>query len=251
MASLAQASDLLTDLSMTPRRNALLGLAVVMMSSLALASPADDERDLDTKLARVEREAGPKPTFGLELNMGFFGGVLDPSALPFVVQSDAPASAAALLTPFGPGLSRVGVAGPSWELRVMESNARFTVGARKAFAEFRPGALDSDLGATHLNPRDLSLWDLRFGLGAEYTFGRFTPFVDLLGDLQFASAEVMVDGTRAHFNASGFGLSARAGARVHLDRFLSLGLSGEYGFLGAPRISGLVTLGWAFDFGRG
>jgi hypothetical protein len=244
MANVGQASGLLQCCSMTPRHAAVIGLTLMLLSSVARASSVDDE---------VEREAPhrpAKPTFGFELNMGFFGGAVDPSALPFVAQPDATATATALGAPFGPGLTRLGVAGPSWELRVMESNARFTVGARKAFGEFRPGSLEGDVGAVHLAPRDLSVWDLRFGLGAEYTFGRLTPFVDLLGDLQFASAEVTVDGARSHFDAHGFGLSARVGARVQLDRFLSLGLSGEYGVLGAPRFSGMATLGWAFDFGR-
>jgi hypothetical protein len=221
---------------MTPTLVALLSLMVVP----AVASAAPDDGAAPVARA-AEPDPEPKTSVGMEASMGFFGGVIDPGALPFT------SSASTLATPFGP-TSRLVVAGPSWEVRSVQSHARFTLGLRRGFSEFRGGALDADQGAVHLSPRSLAEWDVRFGLGGELPLGRVVPFVDLLGDLQFVDADVVADATPTHFTAKAFALSARAGVRVKLDRSLTLGVSGEYGLLGSPRFTGLVTLGWAFGW---
>ncbi len=219
---------------MTPTLTALLSLLAASSAAPAAeaGTPAEVTRHTDDE----------KTSFGLEASMGFFGGVIDPGALPFT------GSDSALATPFGPA-SRLVVAGPSWEVRTVQSHARFTLGLRRGFSEFRAGALDADVGAVHVSPRALAEWDVRFGLGGELPLGRVVvPFVDLLGDLQFVDGDVVVDATPTHVTAKSFALSARAGVRFKLDRALTLGVSGEYGLLGSPRFTGMLTLGWAFGW---
>ena len=124
----------------------------------------------------------------------------------------------------------------------------YPFGLQKPFAQFRQGALDADVDvagtALRVSPRSLSLWVVRFGLGGEYTFGRVTPFADVVGDIQLASADVSINGEPGTFRSSGFGFSARAGARLRIDRYLSVGLAAEYGLVGAPRYGATLLVGW-------
>ncbi len=202
-----------------------------------------------------------RSSFAYEFNMGFGGGLLDPSSLPLVFDKGDAASvpgATGLTAPFGgPSLNGLIVAGPAWEMRTIHSHVRFTAGLMKPFAQFRQGSIDgeSNVGGGPLagppipvSPRSLSLWVFRLGLGGEYTFGRVTPFVDLLGDVQLANAEVVVNGQRGSYQSAGFGFSVRGGLRVRVDRHLFVGAAGEYGLVGAPRVGASVVAGWVFDF---
>jgi hypothetical protein len=233
--------------------------AVLLAATTASAAPDDDGWARDAKAPKVERE--PEPTLAWEFTMGFMGGVVDPSGLPLVFQSgDAVnvAGATGLAAPFGgPNLRTLVTAGPTWETRAIQSHVRFTLGLQKPFAQFRQGALDGPVEATgsplvgaplQVSPRSLSLWVIRFGLGGEYTFGRVTPFADVLGDVQLATAEVAVDGQPGKYGSSGFGFSVRGGARVRVDRYLSVGLAAEYGLLGPPRYGATLLVGWVLPF---
>lgn len=232
---------------------------VVLLSATAARAEerwaADEPRD--PPVTKIERE--PDPTFAYELTMGFMGGVVDPSALPLVFQSGEVANvpgATGLAAPFGgPSQRSLITAGPAWETRAIQSHVRFTLGLQKPFAQFRQGSLDGDVVASgsplagsplHVSPRSLSLWVVRFGLGGEYTFGRVTPFADVLGDVQLATAELSVDGQPGTWKSAGFGFSVRGGARVRIDRYLSVGLAGEYGLVGPPRYGATLLVGWVF-----
>jgi hypothetical protein len=216
----------------------------------AMARELDDLRDDDApSAARRVRERDPEPTWAWELVMGFAGNLVDPSRLPLVFQSGEAAAvpgALGLSAPFGttPLLS----AGPAWEVRVVQSHARFTLGVQKPFAQFPSGSLDQDvdLGGQvgRVSPRSLTWWTVRLGLGGEYTFGRVTPFVDLLGDVQLGDGAVVVANAPANFRSTGFAFLARGGLRFRLDRYLSLSVAGEVGLLGAPRAGATVMLGW-------
>ncbi|MBL8919612.1 MAG: hypothetical protein JNJ54_12165 [Myxococcaceae bacterium] len=231
---------------------------VVLLSASARAEERwQDDEVRDAKVTKPARE--PEPTFAYELTMGFMGGVVDPSSMPLVFQSGEAAGVAGatgLGAPFGgPNQRALITAGPAWEARAIQSHVRFTLGLQKPFAQFRQGALDGSVEATgsplvgaplQVSPRSLSLWVIRFGLGGEYTLGRVTPFADVLGDVQLATAEVSVDGLPGTYKSSGFGFSVRAGARVRIDRYLSVGLAGEYGLVGAPRYGATLLVGWVF-----
>lgn len=245
-AHLDAASRLLFTSAMPLPHVVALAVSVVSLGALAEEPPSPNERE--------------RSSFIYELNMGFTGGLIDPSSLPLVFEKGDAASVAGatgLTAPFGgPALGSLIVAGPTWEMRTTYSHVRFTAGLSKPFAQFRQGALDAEtnVGGSPLvgppipvSPRSLSLWVFRLGLGGEYTFGRVTPFVDLVGDIQLANAEVVVAGQRGTYQSAGFGFSVRAGTRVRIDHALFVGVSGEYGLVGAPRVGASVVAGWAFD----
>lgn len=229
---------------------ALLVLAPVV--SFARGREVDPELETEKPAPVVVVDKGPEPTWAWELTMGFAGSVLDPSTMPFVFQEGAAANvngAMGLAAPFGgPSARQLITAGPAWEARAIQSHVRFTLGLQKPFAQFRQGSLDADVDAggtaLRVSPRSLSLWLVRFGLGGEYTFGRFTPFADVVGDIQLASADVSIDGQPGTFRSSAFGFSARAGARLQIDRYLSVGLAAEYGLIGSPRYGATLLVGW-------
>lgn len=223
--------------------NVRLVVAVVLLS--AGAALAETE----------EPETKKPPPFQYEVVMGFGGQVIDPASLPLVL-TEGPLTnvpgLAGVAAPFGgPNLRQLITAGPAWEIRWTHRYLRFTTGLSKPWGQFRQGELDADLVSSPLamvraSPRSLSLWLLRFGLGGEVSFGRVTPFIDVLGDLQWASAEIVVDGQRGEWRSSGFGFSARAGARFRIDEHLVIGLAGEVGLAGAPRYGASLLAGWAF-----
>ncbi|MBM4779728.1 MAG: hypothetical protein GQE15_18645 [Archangiaceae bacterium] len=243
---------------MNLRRNVVvaLGGAVLLVGGAAFAIEAPDD---DATVTKPAPEPEPEATFAYELTMGFAGSVLDPSAMPLVFQSGEAVNvpgATGLTAPFGgASLRQLITAGPSWETRAIQSHVRFTLGLQKPYAAFRQGSIDADVDATgspltgtpvHVSPRSLSLWVIRFGLGGEYTFGRVTPFADVLGDVQLATAEITVGGQPGTYKSSGFGFSVRAGARVRVDKYLSVGLAGEYGLVGTPRYGASLMVGWVF-----
>lgn len=234
---------------MNLRRNVVVALCgvVLLVSGAALAR---EEPGDDVAVTKPAPEPEPDATFAWELTMGFSGTVLDPSAMPLVFQAGEAvnvAGATGLTAPFGgASLRQLVTAGPSWETRAIQSHVRFTLGLQKPYAAFRQGAIDADVDGLRVSPRSLSLWVVRFGLGGEYTFGRVTPFADVLGDVQLATAEVTVGGQPGTYKSSGFGFSVRAGARVRVDKYLSVGLAGEYGLVGTPRYGASLMVGWVF-----
>lgn len=183
---------------MNLRRNVVVALCGVVLLAGG-ASFAAEARDDDATVTKPEPE--PDATFAWELAMGFAGTVLDPSAMPLVFQSGEAVNvpgATGLTAPFGgASLRQLITAGPAWETRAIQSHVRFTLGLQKPYAAFRQGSIDADVDSVRVSPRSLSLWVVRFGLGGEYTFGRVTPFADVLGDVQLATAEVTVGGQPA------------------------------------------------------
>ncbi|MDX2010140.1 MAG: hypothetical protein SFW67_08120 [Myxococcaceae bacterium] len=231
----------------TPTFTAALLACAGLCAAPALARDVDDLRDDPPSARRLaERTYEPEPTWAWELVMGFGGGLVDPSRVPLVVRDGDAMGAAALTSPFG--TTQLLAAGPAWEVRVVQSHARFTLGAQKPFAQFPSGSLDQDvdLGGqlARVSPRSLTWWTVRVGLGAELTFGRVTPFVDLLGDVQFGDGAVVVGATPAGYGSTSFAFVARGGLRLRLDRHLTMSLAGEVGLVGAPRFGATVLMGW-------
>ncbi|MBX7097481.1 MAG: hypothetical protein K1X89_07210 [Myxococcaceae bacterium] len=146
---------------------------------------------------------------------------------------------------------RVWVNGPAWELRTTLKHVRMTVGLHKPFAVLGPGDVlvgeVIDGQERQVGARALSLLELRLGLGGEYTFGKVTPFLDMVGDVQWAWLDLTVDGVPAAFRAVSFGYALRGGARVALDEHFFVSASAEVGVIGPVRFGGQLVVG--FNFG--
>ena len=91
--------------------------------------------------------------------------------------------------------------------------------------------------------RSLNLWDVRFGLGTEYSFRYVAPFVDVLGDMQYVNAAMTVDGETAQYKAWTFGFVVRGGMRIHMgdNLFLETAASGP-AQVGVPNADGTGDL---------
>jgi hypothetical protein len=177
----------------------------------------------------------------LELSMGFLGGVRDETRAGYAFSSgtaDVFPHAQALATPFALApYDRTIVSGLAWETRYVSQHLRFTVGLSKPFAAFRmmDAIFPTDVGGTtrEVGTRSLTLWDVRFGLGGEYSFRHVAPFVDVIGDAQSISAAMTIDGETAQYRAWTFGFVVRAGLRIHMGDNLFVAPTGELG-LGGP-----------------
>ncbi|MGV3622499.1 MAG: hypothetical protein ACO1OB_16895 [Archangium sp.] len=189
----------------------------------------------------------------MEFSFGYFGAWTDETNRALELKSaEGDALVAGRITdPFlgKPYLGSV-VSGPMIEARAVASHVRFTVGARFPFTNFRPSDTVSmvDIGGTQheVLVRSLKLWDFRTGIGFELPMGsRVTGFIDTLGDVQFLTTQVIIDGAKATYSGTSFGLGLRAGARVQVNH-LFLQLAGETTLLGVQRYGGSFMVGAAF-----
>lgn len=244
-ARLALAPRLLLVRSMT---STLRSLVVVMLGAAGAALADEKQEELDPP-------PPPRVTTHTEFVFGFMGGQRDQSWSGFVVGNETAGTpgAASLVGPFtAPPISNAIVSGPTWEVREVHRRVRMTVGLQKPFALFRPtegaGAYDVDGVSRSITVRTLQLWDIRLGLGWEYSIRRVTPFIDLLGDIRWANAELTVDGLPASYKAWSFAYSLRAGARVQVSDAMFIAASAEASVMGAPRFGGQLVLGFAFPF---
>ena len=153
----------------------------------------------------------------------FTGG--DGGALPF---------GQALTGPFsGAPFTGAQVNGLAIETMLVRRHVRVGWGVAKPFASFRLSdatSIDPEAGAVGV--RAISLWDLRFALGGEFTVGRVTPALDVVGTAEHVGADLSVQGQAVSYSAWAFGLSARAGVRVAIDEHLYLVASGQVGLQG-------------------
>ncbi len=225
---------------MTPRLLSLAGSLVLTLGTLAHAEDAPAE--------------SKTPATHFELSFGFMGGARDEGRSSFVFGSgtagDLP-GATALAAPFAaaPFTSMV-LTGPTVEARWVQHHVRMTVGVQKPFAQFvlGEGVNSYDVQGTtrSVSVRAFSFWDLRFGLGGEFSFKSVTPYADLVGDVQWISTDVTVDGAAANFKALMFGYSVRAGVRVALSDYLFISPSAEFGLLGPERYGAALVVGFTF-----
>ena len=118
------------------------------------------------------------------------------------------------------------------------------------FASFDPddtrgtydvGGVEREIVVQKLRP-----YELRFGIGGEYAFKRFVPFVDLIGEVDWVKTALTVDGAAVQYEASSFGFAARAGARLYLRDWFFAQLSGDVGIVGQRRWDAELSLGFAF-----
>jgi hypothetical protein len=135
------------------------------------------------------------------------------------------------------------------EWRSIYQHVRLTVGFRWPFANFRPSdtAQLVDLAGQprEVVVRSMSLWDFRTGIGFEVPFARFTPFLDVLGDVQTMSTQLSIDGATAKYTGRAFSLGARLGLKYQVEHFF-LALAAEATAVGPVRLGGSLMVGLGF-----
>ena len=196
-------------------------------------------------------EARARPNH-VELSFGYLGQWSDERnrALELKPSSADPPFAGSLTAPFlSAPYSGAVLAGPTLEWRAIHQGLRLTVGLRFPFASFRPSdtAQTVDLGGVprEVLVRSMSLWDLRTGIGYEFTGRRVTPFVDVLGDVQTLTSQVVIDGAPATYTGRAFSLGGRLGLRYQVNHVF-LALAAEATAVGPLRLGGTFQVGVGF-----
>jgi hypothetical protein len=207
-------------------------------------------------------EPGSCPSSGLsendacdhfELTMGFLAGARSYGEESFTLASggDGVDGAGALVAPFRRApFDYVPVYGLRYDLRLVVSYVRMTVGVDFPFAHLPPADSSSvqamDGVERGILVRSIRPYELRFGIGGEIPLGRVTPFVDLVGEVDWVSAHLVIDGEGATYEATSFGFSARAGARIYLRDWFFISGAGEIGLVGNRFWGAELSLGFAF-----
>ncbi|MFZ5442555.1 MAG: hypothetical protein ACOZQL_21270 [Myxococcota bacterium] len=215
---------------------------LALLTTLSTAAVDDDrERALET----YQRTHA-------EVSFGYLGQWSDERnrALELKSSGENPPLAGLVTDPFlGAPFDATVLAGPALEWRLVSSQVRFTVGVRFPFTNFRPSDTAQTVslqGAPHeVLVRSVSLWDLRTGLGFELPFRRVTPFVDVLGDVQTLSTQLVIDGAPATYQGRAFSLGGRVGVRYQVNHLFVL-LAAEATALGPLRLGGTLQAGVAF-----
>ncbi len=225
------------------RRLVLVGMGLGLFAQRAFA----DEESTPPPPLPSEHE---KDETRYEFSMGFGLGLRDLSRVGFAAEG-GPNGAASLVQPFSAApYSALLTTGPQWNSVVVHKHLRMSIGVQKPFGQFRladAAGTYTEQGVTHaVSPRSIAFWDLRFGLGAEATFGRVTGYVDMIGDAQYTATALAIDGQPVEFKAWSFGYSVRAGARVQVSEHMFATLAGEVGIVSANRFAGLLMVGWNF-----
>ncbi len=188
-----------------------------------------------------------------EFTMGFIAGERGYGGESFAHDGGGKGvdGAGALVAPFRRApYDRVTALGLRYDLRLVVSYVRMTVGVDFPFASFDPddtrgtydvGGVEREIVVQKLRP-----YELRFGIGGEYAFKRFVPFVDLIGEVDWVKTALTVDGAAVQYEASSFGFAARAGARLYLRDWFFAQLSGDVGIVGQRRWDAELSLGFAF-----
>lgn len=194
---------------------------------------------LATALATTAAAADPVTGDHFEATMGFVATAQDHRATGFT-NGSGPALAGAFAG--APYDQAVGL-GLRYDARAVLSHVRMTLGFDLPFTSF-DRAPPVRVDAHEVTPRSMWSWAPRFGLGAEYSFGAVTPFLDLQGSAQRVSTTVDVDGRAADYDAFRFGFSGRAGLRVHLRKWFFVTAAVELGLVGPTLWSADVGVGF-------
>lgn len=225
-------------------------LPLVLAMTLATTCPVDDDDVCRQQLENTRALRTYKRAHG-ELSFGYLGQWADETNRALTLESkDAPPEAGRITEPFlGAPYAGSIITGPMLEARTVVSQVRFTVGFRFPFANFRPSdtVQSVDLGGTQheVLVRSMKLWDLRTGLGFELPFERVTPFIDVLGDVQFMTTQLIIDGAPATYKGNSFSLGGRVGVRVQLSHVF-LQAAAEATAVGPQRFGGSLMAGFAF-----
>jgi len=200
-------------------------------------------------VAAAETEEGDH----FELTMGFIAGARRYDRESFSRESGGGdvAGAKALVEPFGnapyDGCTALGL---RYDLRLVVAHVRMTVGVDFPFASFAPAdtrrSYDVAGVEREITVRKIRPYELRFGIGGELAFGRFAPFADLVGEVDWVDTVLAVDGATVGYEACSFGFSARAGARVYVRDWFFVAAAGEIGIVGQRVWGAELSLGFSF-----
>jgi hypothetical protein len=186
-----------------------------------------------------------------ELTMGFLAGARRYDEESFSHASGDHAGAGGLVEPFRSApYDNVPVYGLRYDLRLVVSYVRMTVGVDFPFAHIQPADTRTtyDVGGvpSETMVRKIRPYELRFGIGGEYPIGRFAPFVDLIGEVDWVETELSIAGDKVAYEANSFGFSVRAGVRAYLRDWFFIAAAGEIGIVGNRFWGAELSLGFAF-----
>lgn len=234
---------------------------LVTSSIFAATIAASSFAHAEGKSTETENSAhdddGYKPHYRdrVEFSMGFLSGGRGYADLGWGFDTNSPATmkGADKLAGKGPFVhapyNNVTMLGLRYDARVVFSHIRMTAGFDLPFSSYRSAGTTTsyDVGGVmrQVSVTGLTAKEGRFGLGGEYTFGRVTPFIDVLGGLHWVSTDLNIDGQRASYSATNFGFSGRLGVRVELKSWFFAQIAGEAGFIGDMRWNAELSVGVA------
>jgi len=237
----------------THARLALQLVAVMLVLSAGLARAGE----VVEVPAAPEEKAKPEPGQGdhVEFCTGFIVGGRNYRHTAFAFKDGSAsqtAGAGGLVAPFAQypydGIVATGV---RWDFRAIISHVRMTVGFGLPFPTL-DGARASgqfDVGGVQRQvvSQSLQAYELRFGMGGEYSFGRVALYGDLLGDVHWVRTTLAIDGLTANYGATTFAFAAGAGVRVNLKGGFFLSTGAEVGFVGDIAWNAQLIAGFLFD----
>lgn len=186
-----------------------------------------------------------------QVDMGFLGGRRQYTGAGFTPGSGAPAGAAGLVAPFGAApYTGVTVLGVGYDLRLVVSHVRMTLGFDLPFSRFDPAASAGTYTVngkqTPVVPQALHGLAVRVGLGGEVPEGRFVPYADLEGTVAWTRTDLALGTRPARFYAFDFGLSVDAGIRCYLGPHMFVVASGAAGIFSDQVWTARVGVGASF-----
>ena len=144
-----------------------------------------------------------------------------------------------------PPFTGVSVAGPGGEANLVISRVRFTIGIQRPYASLASDQRKIQLAdASSVQVHGLSVFEVRYGLGYEYPFDRFTLFADLMGTADSLSALLTVGDDQATYKSENFAYSGRIGGRYAINRHYYFHASAEFGMVGNIDAGGYLGVGF-------
>lgn len=187
-----------------------------------------------------------------ELTMGFLAGQRDYTGSTFEFDEGNATSVGGgqIVEPFaGAPFDKVTVFGLRYDMRLVVSYIRMLAGFDFPFPSFRSrdttGTYILNGEKRQVTVQSLSAKELRFGIGAEYQYKSFAPFIDVIGGVHWVDTEFAVDGLKASYGASNFAFSVRGGARLHVRPWFFVAASGELGLVGDILWNGELSVGFS------
>lgn len=231
----------------------LFGMMTICLGNVAVAQePSTMVDGNENRISEVERRNDEEEDH-FEFTMGFIAGARRYGDESFAYKKGGGEidGAGSLVEPFTvQPYDDVMAFGLRYDLRLVVSHVRMTVGIDFPFTHFQPGetrdtydvgGVDREIVVQKIRP-----YELRFGIGGEYTFGKITPFVDLVGEVDWVNTELVVDGTSIEYGANSFGFCVRAGIRMYLREWFFISVAGDVGIVGQRFWDGELSLGFSF-----
>jgi len=217
----------------------------------AKTNPLEEEPPKERTPKKIHPEELPSYDH-IEFTMGFIGGYKNYSNVPFSYEKGGGQipGHASLTKPFQQApYNGVPVMGLRWEGRVVFSYIRMTIGLDLPFTHFTPRSTLKEYTIQgkerKVTVQSIAPFELRFGLGGEYSIDKkFTPFIDLIGAVQWIQTSLTIDGEQVSYNTRSFGFSVRGGLRIRLRKWFFTSLSGQVGILGTSVWGAELSMGF-------